>query len=384
MVFLKALEQHVLGVFVRNVADHDGGPSVVFDPADIDHVGSGLFEGHSSFVSHGWSLEVVIKSVRHLHHHWHVACRVTSVHPARHLSSFCLWSCITSRDWIGAVFCVFCDNPHAWVDNGADHLILLLTFRWFPAFFGLMVGVNPRLFLILILKEKDGVVKSLLAVRRHLPLIFAWHAKLREVALLLLLLSWLDLGLDQLGVVFGVGGGCVLVLFLRGGGHEAIEMRVLKGNQLLLTLSRLSLLRLVAAKRGGASLLHAINQYNQGPPSALKCNPPLAIHNHCINRGLSCQSTGALSLDACPTPQPYTSSPFPMFITRVRRSPFTNLQRRWCCSELGRILRRRRVFWPTLWILCSLCTCTRMRTCRLGQAWIAKIGTLWMNYGISS
>lgn len=105
----------------------------------------------------------------------------------------------------------------------------------------------------------------MLAVRWHFPLIPARHSQLREVTLLLLLpflvllplmllFAGLRLGLRWPGVAFVVGVGHIFARFLRGSRHEAIEMSVLKGNQLLLTL--LSLLRLITTKRGGAPLLH--------------------------------------------------------------------------------------------------------------------------------
>ena len=176
MVFLEALEQHVLGVLVRNVPDHDGRPAVVLDPVEVDHVGSGFLEGDGSSVAHCWGLEVVVKTIRHLHHHWHVARRVTCVHPARHLGSFCLRSCVAGGNGVGTVLCVLRDDSHAGVDYRADHLILLFAFGRLPALFGLVVRVDPRLLFVLILEQQDGVVKGLLAVRWHLPLIPARHA----------------------------------------------------------------------------------------------------------------------------------------------------------------------------------------------------------------
>lgn len=73
MVFLEALKQHILGVFVRNVADHDGGPSIVFDPVDIDDICSGFLEGDGPSIADCWGLEIVVKTIGHLDHHRHVA-----------------------------------------------------------------------------------------------------------------------------------------------------------------------------------------------------------------------------------------------------------------------------------------------------------------------
>ena len=128
VVFLEALEQHILRVLVRNVADHDGGPSIVLDPVDVDHVCSGFLEGDCPSIADCWSLEIVVKTIGHLDHHGHVACRVASVHPARHLGSFCLRSCVASRNRVGTVLSVFGYDSHAGVDYRADHLILLLAF----------------------------------------------------------------------------------------------------------------------------------------------------------------------------------------------------------------------------------------------------------------
>lgn len=74
VVFLEALKQHILRVFVRNVADHNGGPSIVFDPVDINHICSRLFEGDGPSISDCWGLEIVVKTIGHLDHHGHVAC----------------------------------------------------------------------------------------------------------------------------------------------------------------------------------------------------------------------------------------------------------------------------------------------------------------------
>lgn len=63
VVFLEALEQHILSVLVRNVADHNGGPSIVLDPVDIDHVCSRFLEGDGPSIADCWSLQIVVKTI---------------------------------------------------------------------------------------------------------------------------------------------------------------------------------------------------------------------------------------------------------------------------------------------------------------------------------
>lgn len=82
MIFFKNTEKHLLGVFVGDVAYHDGGPPIATDVVEVYDVVFGLLIGDSPSVSNGWSLGlplqvvVVVRRVYHLHHGVDIHCHV--------------------------------------------------------------------------------------------------------------------------------------------------------------------------------------------------------------------------------------------------------------------------------------------------------------------
>jgi hypothetical protein len=162
---------------------------------------------------------------------------------------------IPGCDRIGTMLGLLSDHTHAGVDNRTHHQVLLLALGRLPPL-GFVGGVQTRLLLVLVLQEKNGVVKGLVAVRGNLPSISPRDAQLREGTLLLLLLPW-RVGLGQLAR--GGLGGASEGLFLRllvCSRHEAVQACVFKGDHALLRLSLSPLLRLVAAMRGSTAPLH--------------------------------------------------------------------------------------------------------------------------------
>lgn len=266
MILLESLQQHLLRVLIGNVPNHDRGSTIGFDLLDINHVGLGFFVADGPAVANGGALDEVVVSVgHHLDHHGHAGGRVAGIHVALlelggHLGGK------AGSDGVGTMLGLLCNDPHAGVDNRTHHLVLLFALGRFSAL-GFVGGVHPWLLLVLILQQKNGVVKGLLAVGGNLAPIAARDAQLGEGALLfLLLLGGVLLGELPRGGL-GSGGGGLLLLLLGGGGHEAVESGVLEGDHPLLPLTSRPLLRLVAPVRRSASPLHEqIMQYNRPPP----------------------------------------------------------------------------------------------------------------------
>lgn len=106
---------------------------------------------------------------------------------------------------------------------------------------------------ILVLQEKDGVVKGLADIRRNLSSVPSWHSQLREGVSFPFFLG------DVIGVGLGLVWECGEVAcgnFMRfiGSGHEATELFVLEGDQLPLALGGFA--RFFTALGRRAALLH--------------------------------------------------------------------------------------------------------------------------------
>lgn len=129
MVLLEFLQQHVLRVLVRYVADHDGRPPVGLDPLHVDHIGPRFLITDGPSIADRRTLDEVVVSVRHhLDHHGHAGGGVAGVDVAllefgRTLSS------VAGSDGVGTVLGLLSYHPHAGVDNRTHHLVLLLTLR---------------------------------------------------------------------------------------------------------------------------------------------------------------------------------------------------------------------------------------------------------------
>lgn len=113
----------------------------------------------------------------------------------------------------------FSDDPDAGFHDVCDHVIIF--FRTFRGLTLILLGLLHWQFLIiLVLQEKDGVVKGLAAIRRHLSPIPSRYSQLREgVSFPPLLNILIDVGL---GLVCEHGKVvCGNFMCLMGGGHEA-------------------------------------------------------------------------------------------------------------------------------------------------------------------
>lgn len=205
MIFLEAFKQHILSVFVWNVPNHDSCSSISFNVLNINHIGSWFFIADGSTVADSWTLSPVVVTIRKLHHHRHSRGWVAGVDVVVKLGSLTLKG-VSSSDGIRAVFCVFCDHSHAWVDNCAYHLILFLAFRRLTSLSRLVGWIYSWFLLVLVLKQKDSVVKGLLAIGWSLSTIASGDAQLRKGVLLLLFVYLGDVGSRRkFGVLVRVG-----------------------------------------------------------------------------------------------------------------------------------------------------------------------------------
>ena len=175
MILLEPLQQHLLSVLSGNVSNHDRGSTIGLNPSDVDDIGLGFFVADGPAVADGGTLdEVVVAIGHHLDHHGHAGGGVAGIHVAL-FEIRGDFGGVAGSDGIGTVLSLLCDDPHAGVDNRTHHLILLLALRRFPAL-GFVGGVDPRLLLVLILQQKNGVVKGLVAVGGNLSPILARDA----------------------------------------------------------------------------------------------------------------------------------------------------------------------------------------------------------------
>lgn len=107
--------------------------------------------------------------------------------------------------------------------------------------------------MVLVLQEKDGVVKGLAAIRRHLSPVPSRHSQLGEgVSFPFLFGKMIDAGLGLVCECRKVACGNFMRFI--GGGHEATELFELEGDELPLALWRFA--RFFTALGGRAALLH--------------------------------------------------------------------------------------------------------------------------------
>lgn len=162
MIFFEKFQKHILSVLIRNVAHHNGSPTISLWSWKIDYVCLGLLSTDRAPVSHRrWLHHIVVVILGwHCHHHRH---------RHRHLHARGGWSSVgsvSSRNWVRTMFSLFfSDNSHTTIYDSCNFLIILFTMRrLFPTFLLLTFIIWLNIFFSFILEKKKRVIESVLTV----------------------------------------------------------------------------------------------------------------------------------------------------------------------------------------------------------------------------
>lgn len=166
MVNFETLYQHLLGVFVGYVTNHNGRAAIGLDVVYV-YAKCISFLGTNNPPISAWFLGIIVAFMNMRHH------RVVGMNLAqRSLGDWTrgvLWWNVV---WAGLG--VLANDLQTGVDNGLNHLILLVALRRFTMLFRLMDAVHTSLISVLILKKKYRVIKDILATRSRLASIAPW------------------------------------------------------------------------------------------------------------------------------------------------------------------------------------------------------------------
>lgn len=141
-----------MSVFVWNISDHDSCATVSFNFININDKCFWLLQTDSSFIPNWRIFDIIVITVWHLDHHGHIWGWVAGIQSGCHVC--CLRAVsrlIPCWHWIGTMLSVLCNNSHAWVYNGANHLVLVLALRRLSPFFWFVVLLDFVFILVLVL-----------------------------------------------------------------------------------------------------------------------------------------------------------------------------------------------------------------------------------------